>query len=131
MIQYALSPFVYWTLHISNENDKNNKKIYYHYNTVDESSFQTSSYRGHFKLGTPLRAVEVNGSLVTDIRTADLQMESGGQQLAQKAEGAFFWDADRDRKKRVTFTSVMTKGERRSAEFQLTIPALSQVSIAY
>ena len=110
------------------ENDKSNKKIYYHYNIADESSSQTSSYQGHFKLGTPLRAVEVNGSLV---QTAGLQTESGGQQLAQKAEGAFFWDADRDRKKRVTLKSVMTKGDRRSAEFQMTFPALSQVSKAY
>lgn len=78
------------------ENDKSNKKIYYHYNIVDGSSSQTSSHQGHFKLGTPLRAVELNGSLVTDVRTAGLQTASDGQQLAQKAEGTFFWDADRD-----------------------------------
>ncbi|XP_070206587.1 uncharacterized protein [Littorina saxatilis] len=105
------------------ELNDNDKKVYYSYSTLREKTFSTCSYKGEFKVGTPVRSLEAKGSLV---RGAETETYLEGDQKFMKTEAVFYWDAERDRNKQVTLTSSVTQGEQKAADLMLTLPSISQ-----
>ncbi|XP_067677413.1 uncharacterized protein [Haliotis asinina] len=89
-------------------------KLFFDVDVKDRGSRYSKMYDGTFKVGSPLRSLQMDGSY----------SQTGA---SKTLDGAFSWDADKDGTKKIGMKAVFTPGDKnKQAELSLRFPSIGK-----
>ncbi|XP_071116773.1 uncharacterized protein [Haliotis cracherodii] len=95
-------------------NEDAGHKLFYDVDVKDRSRRYSKMFDGSFKVGSPLRSLQMDGSY----------SQTGA---SQTVDGAFSWDADRDDTKKIGMKAVLTPGDKNNqADLSLRLPSIGK-----
>ncbi|XP_046569575.1 uncharacterized protein LOC124277891 [Haliotis rubra] len=95
-------------------NEDAGHKLFYDVDVKDRSRRNSKMYDGTFKVGSPLRSLQMDGSY----------SQTGA---SKTLDGAFSWDADRDDTKKIGMKAVFTPGDKnKQADLSLRLPSIGK-----
>ncbi|XP_071088621.1 uncharacterized protein [Haliotis cracherodii] len=95
-------------------NEDAGQKLFYDVDVKDRSRRYSKMFEGTFKVGSPMRSLQIDGSY----------SQTGSKKTL---DGDFSWDADRDDTKKIGMKAVLTPDDRsKQADLSLRLPSIGK-----